>query len=142
MTDADLETCIACKRPLADCECSEEMLLEAASRLEKNQPEIVRADDAGQQARRSKAADRAEKQSSDDLNWLMRHPQGRRFMWRLLGVCGVYRSAYVAGAGETNAVFFALGETNVGLNYLNQVVASEPDNYALMVRENSGSKTA
>ncbi len=142
MTDADLETCIACKRPLADCECSGEMLLEAAARLEKNQPEIVRADDPGQQRQRAKAVDRAQKQASDDLNWLMRHPQGRRFMWRLLSTCGLYRNAFASGNGQTNAVMFALGETNIGQVYLNQVVASEPDAYSLMVKENSGSKTA
>jgi len=132
----DLAVCPACKQP--ECECSEELVREALRRAEAGLDEVVIASDTVQQARRKKAGEKAERQRKDDINWLMRHPQGRRIMWELLERCSIFQNAAVRGRFENSATMFHLGESNIGLVYFREVMVMEPDGYNLMVKENSG----
>lgn len=66
-----------------------------------------------------------------DFKWLMGNKRGRRFMWRLLERCGVYKSSFT-GNSET---FFREGMRNVGLGFLAQVHEITPDQFAVMLKE-------
>lgn len=131
----DVPLCPACKQP--DCDCSPELVAEATRRAEAGQDEVVVASDVVQTARIAKNAEKGKKQQDADLNWLMRHPQGRRVMWRLLEACGMYRNPAVEGGFDTNTTMFKSGQQNIGQFYLNEIVTKEPDAYGIMVRESS-----
>jgi hypothetical protein len=72
----------------------------------------------------------------DDVFFLLNHPQGRRFIWRYLGLCGVYRLSYTANS-DTN---FREGERNIGLKLMNDIMDANPDAYLQMINENKKEK--
>ncbi len=66
-----------------------------------------------------------------DFAWLMSDARGRRFMWRLLEVTGLYRSSFT-GNSET---FFREGARNVGLKMISDIHEFTPDAYPTMLME-------
>lgn len=68
-----------------------------------------------------------------DFQWLMSTAQGRRFVWRLLDLAGVFRLSY---AGEaTHATAFAEGSRQIGNVLLADIHRLCPERYQLMVTE-------
>lgn len=68
-----------------------------------------------------------------DIQWLMSTQQGRRVMWRLLSLAGVYRISY---QGEnTHETAFAEGGRNIGLVFMNDLQNLCPERYVQMVSE-------
>lgn len=67
----------------------------------------------------------------DDIKWVLSTPMGRRFIWRYLGECGIFRSSFV-GQFQT---FFHEGERNIGLKLLADVNDSQPEAYVIMMKE-------
>lgn len=74
-------------------------------------------------------AKRDRQQEVDDFLFVMSKPQGLRFVWRLLGMTGVFRNPFT-GNSET---FFRCGEMNIGQKLLGQIHELCPDKYAQMV---------
>ncbi len=70
---------------------------------------------------------------SADFQWLMSDERGRRYVWRLLEQCGVYRSSFT-GNSET---FYREGMRNIGLILVKDCHQHCPDQYQKMVLENS-----
>lgn len=75
----------------------------------------------------------AREQEVADLRWLLDQPQGRRFMWRLLSTCGVYRTSFT-GNSET---FLREGRRQVGLEFMADIHEHCPERYVEMLRERS-----
>lgn len=67
-----------------------------------------------------------------DLEAVLRLPQGRRVMLRILERCGVYRNAFAAEA-ETTAL--RLGEQNIGLWLIAQLETVGPTEYPRLLLE-------
>lgn len=67
----------------------------------------------------------------DDFKFVMEDKRGRRFVWRLLEKCGVFRTSFT-GDNET---FFKEGQRNVGLAILAAVHEACPEKYAVMLKE-------
>ena len=67
----------------------------------------------------------------DDLRSVMGTPQGRRFMWGLLGETGLYRSSYHPSA----LIHFNEGQRSIGLSLLGRITADCPDLYLTMQGE-------
>lgn len=89
---------------------------------------------AGQERdRESKAVKtKAERdQEVADFKWLMSDKRGRRFMWRLLGITGLYRSSFTGNS----STFFNEGQRNIGLMLIAEVNDLTPDSYAIMLEE-------
>lgn len=91
-----------------------------------------------------KAVERAAKRSKTqtnsedaDLLWLMRQPQGRRFMWRRLGLCGLYRLSFNPKAPDSHCAAFAEGERNTALNLLADIARAAPAEYLQMIKEST-----
>lgn len=61
----------------------------------------------------------------------MSDPRGRRFVWWLLGIAGIFRSSFT-GNSET---FFREGERNVGLRLLTEVTRDAHDLYLMAQQE-------
>lgn len=74
---------------------------------------------------------RATAQEEADLEWMMSDPRGRRIMWGLLGVTGVFRSSYTGD----NGTFFKEGARNVGLIFMAKVNDICPVHYGEMLME-------
>lgn len=75
--------------------------------------------------------EREAKRRKADLQWLMDEAAGRRIVHRLLDQTGVFRSSYTGD----NDTFFREGQRNVGLQWLAEVNATCPEQYALMLKE-------
>lgn len=67
-----------------------------------------------------------------DLEAVLRLPQGRRVMLRILERCGVYRNAFAPEA-ETTAL--RLGEQNIGLWLIAQLEHVGPTEYPRLLLE-------
>lgn len=67
----------------------------------------------------------------DDFKFVMEDKRGRRYVWRLLEQCGVFRSSFT-GNSET---FFREGQRNVGLKIISLIHEACPEKYALMLKE-------
>ena len=100
----------------------------------------VRVKNAADSEQVKEAAEREKLQAERDLNdtrWVLSMPQGRRFLYRLLAECGVYRSSFT-GSSET---FFREGQRNVGLKLLEELEVADAESYLLMLREGNKQKT-
>lgn len=69
-----------------------------------------------------------------DIKFLLSTDQGRRFIWRYLGICGVFKNSFT-GSSET---FFNEGKRLIGTTLLTEVVASDPDSYLRMIKQHNG----
>lgn len=67
-----------------------------------------------------------------DLEHVLRSPQGRRVLLRILERCGVYRLAFT---GETEATNLRLGEQNIGLWLISQMETIGPTTYPALLME-------
>jgi hypothetical protein len=72
-------------------------------------------------------------QEVSDFKWLMAHKQGRRVMWRLLGMTGLFRNPYIAG--DDSGTHFRCGEQNVGQQLMAEIHGLCPEHYHTMTKE-------
>lgn len=94
-------------------------------------------DESAQQAAAALEADAQRLQRArevDDFKWLMGHKQGRRLMWKLLGLTGLFRNPFQPGSPE-GTTEFRCGEQNIGQQYLVEIHTHCPEEYERMVRE-------
>jgi len=73
----------------------------------------------------------------NDICFILDKLEGRRFLWRLLGVSGVYNISFT---GENNLTNFNEGKRCVGNQLLGDIMEANPDAYLQMINENRGSK--
>lgn len=65
-----------------------------------------------------------------DMGILLGTRSGRRFIWRLLSECGIFRTSFTGN----NTTFFNEGRRDIGLKFLAET-QEFPDQYLLMMRE-------
>jgi len=68
----------------------------------------------------------------NDIRSMLGTTEGRRFLWRLMEKCGVYRESFT-GSSET---FFLEGKRSIGLFVIAEIMDAEPEAYLLMIKEN------
>ena len=71
-------------------------------------------------------------QEVDDFKWLMAYKQGRRVMWRLLSISGVFRNPFSSSRELTD---FNCGQQNVGQQLLMEIHTVCPEAYHTMTKE-------
>lgn len=69
-----------------------------------------------------------EESEANDLRFILSTEQGRRFIWKLISKCGVFRQSFT-GNSQT---FFMEGERNIGLFILDSVMRADPESYLKM----------
>lgn len=69
-----------------------------------------------------------------DIKWILSEPIGRRFLWRYLDICGVFRSSFT----QSSETFFLEGQRNIGLKILADINEAHPEAYLLMMKESKG----
>lgn len=67
----------------------------------------------------------------DDVYFILGTFQGRRFFWRYLSRCGIFETSFTGN----NTTFFKEGERNIGLQMLADLNQSNPNAYAVMMKE-------
>jgi hypothetical protein len=67
----------------------------------------------------------------DDFKWIVAHAQGRRFLWRLLSMTGVFRTS-MTGDSWT---FHNEGQRNIGLQLMAEFNEHSLDAYVRMLKE-------
>lgn len=82
---------------------------------------------------RKKKQDQTRFQESEDFKWLMSDKRGRRFIWRLLSLTGLFLNAFT-GNSET---FFRCGKAAIGQTVFAEINMLCPEKYELMVKENA-----
>lgn len=93
-------------------------------------------DIVGQELRQAEMAkDRRTERNGqiEDFKWLMSDKRGRRFIWRLLEMTGVYRTSFTGNS----TTFFNEGQRNIGLMVVNEVHSNCPELYETLIKENS-----
>lgn len=66
-----------------------------------------------------------------NLKFILGTDQGRAFLWKLLGDCGVFKSSFT-GSSET---FFLEGRRDIGLKLLASITRVDPDSYLKMIKQ-------
>lgn len=77
------------------------------------------------------APDLREERRQAVVEYIMSHPQGRQFIWELLGDCGIYRSSW----HPSELIHFNEGRRDVGLKVLSEIMRRCPIHYLDMQRE-------
>lgn len=94
-------------------------------------PLVRNAGDPRQVARAEEIARNRRETELADVRWLLADPRGRRFFWRYLEHCGVFRTSFT-GSSET---FFREGSRNVGLALMADMNEADPEAYVQMLAE-------
>lgn len=82
--------------------------------------------------KRRKEAKQQEIARIDALMAFMSHPQGRAYIWWLLGQCGVHRTSFT---GDPYRTVFNEGQRNIGLMVFAELHKHCAGDYAKMVNE-------
>lgn len=90
------------------------------------------AADEGQVQEAAKDMKLRKEREANELAAVLNLPEGRRYIWRLLEFCGVYKTSFT-GSSET---FFLEGQRNVGLRVVTEIMTAYPEAYLLMMKEN------
>ena len=73
---------------------------------------------------------------AEDLKWIMSNKRGRRYIWKVLGFAGVYRTSFTGNS----STFFNEGMRNVGLRIVQEIHDVCPDHYLTMMKEGKDGK--
>jgi hypothetical protein len=90
------------------------------------------AGDAGQVAKKQKSQKTRDLQKKAALKKLMGDPEGRMFMWDLLGRCGAFHLSF-----NTDALIMAFneGRRDVGNHLMGEITRMSPELYMRMMVE-------
>lgn len=69
----------------------------------------------------------------DDVRWVLSNPRGRRFLWRLLELAGIYRTPYIPK--DTNETMKQIGYKEVGLFVVDEITHADTDALLKMQQE-------
>lgn len=85
-----------------------------------------------QDKQRTKAEQEQRQRDLADIAFILKHPQGRRTIWKMMERCGMFHLIF-----NTNAKFtdFYLGRRSIGLELLNEVNEVDAGAYAQMQAE-------
>ena len=67
----------------------------------------------------------------EDVKAILKTKEGRRFVWKILEACGVYRSSMTGNS----LTFFNEGKRDIGLQVLADVMDANPEAFLVMQRE-------
>lgn len=99
---------------------------------DKAQPKNTNAADEAQVKEAAIRVKRGRQQELMDVVFLLSDKRGRRFFWRYLTTCGVFKSSADNSGSWT---YFNEGRRDIGLQLLADVDAASPESYAVMLRE-------
>ena len=96
------------------------------------------AGDEGQVKKKKTKAQIHKEQDKEDLKLLLDSAGGRRFLWRLLEECGVYKISFTGD----NYTIFNEGKRQIGLRLIEDIFNASPNAYTEMRLEATQRKEA
>ena len=78
--------------------------------------------------------ERMAERDTEDLRTILKSVWGRRFVWRVMAICGVFSQSFVPDNSEATA--FNEGRRSIGNTLLRQVIEINPESYLQMVKAN------
>jgi len=72
------------------------------------------------------------KRQYDDIKEIIKSPQGRRFIWRILKISDLYNNGFME---NTNLMYYVSGKKVVGKEILDDVMFVEPNLFSRMQSE-------
>lgn len=84
-----------------------------------------------QETKSKKQEEQERRQVLNDIIAVMDIAPGRRFIWRILEEANIFRAIY----GSDQDIFRSLGERNLGLKMMNDIIEAKPELYLLMQKE-------
>ena len=93
----------------------------------------VFADENKQSKEDGAKRERRHQRDVNDLRKILAIPEGRRYIWRLWGITGVFRSSYTPK--DANMTAFREGQRDVGLAMLQDINDASPTALAQMRSE-------
>lgn len=93
---------------------------------------VSNAADEGQVKEASVKVKKGRNQEIQDIAFILNDKRGRRFFWRYLSTCGVFKSSADNSGSWT---YFNEGRRNVGLQLLSDMDEAAPEAYSLMLKE-------
>jgi hypothetical protein len=94
---------------------------------------VANAGDRQQLARATKIEKVAGQQDRQDFTVVVSTKEGRRWVWRMLGVCRVFESVYHPSA----LIHYQAGQQDIGHRIQGEMVRDHSEMYFLMIKENS-----
>lgn len=88
--------------------------------------------DTGQVKEQKQKEQNLRKTEIEDVKSILSTEHGRRFFFRYLTICGVFKSSFT-GSSET---YFLEGRRDIGLRLLSDINESNPRAYAALMEEN------
>ena len=70
----------------------------------------------------------------EDVVHVLSSRHGRRFVWKYLSICGVFK---LSADNSGSWTYFNEGQRNIGLKLLNDINETDPANYILMMKEHN-----
>ena len=92
---------------------------------------IKHAADPEQVERAKQKAESLNDRRLNDIREVLNTRRGRRFFWRYLEICGVYKTSNA----DQHQIFFNEGMRNIGLQLLADLNEAAPEVYLIMLRE-------
>ena len=75
---------------------------------------------------------RRKDRETDDLKVVLKKPEGRRFVYKMLNECGVFKASFTLNSMQTA---FNEGKRDIGLALLADLDKAEPQAYSQMLTE-------
>lgn len=95
---------------------------------------VGNASDKEQVKKARRAENNLEEKKLDDMRWVLRDPQGRRVLWRIMSFCKSYSSAY---ATEANDAYYNIGQQDVGRFVMSEITKADEEKLFLMMKEHT-----
>lgn len=89
------------------------------------------AGDASKVVARTKKLARGDEMRRNGLRQIMSTPEGRAWMWALLGECRIFQTCFTGNS----TTFFNEGKRDVGLPIMAEITEHFADEYLLMAKE-------
>jgi hypothetical protein len=67
----------------------------------------------------------------NDLRMILECQEGRRLMWRILSMCGIYRLSFATNA----TIYFNEGQRSIGLKLVSDIHDASDTAYRMMAEE-------
>lgn len=79
----------------------------------------------------AKIQDRELKQRVKDIEWMLKHEQGRRILFDLIEGTRAFETSFTGNSGS----YFNDGRKSVGLEFFHEVMGISPESFTLMWNE-------
>ena len=89
--------------------------------------------DTSNDEKKQKKSDRRRERENSDLRFVLKSPEGRRFVWRYMEKGKAFQDPFCFE--NTNSTHYNLGRQSISRDLLNDVLEAKPEVYEQMVNE-------